>query len=709
MKIVALLAGLFLFALGANATHIIGGEMHYEYLGSDAAGNDSFKLVLKVYRDCNPGNAAFDNPVTIAIYNYSGTTPVLYTSIDIFIPTVGTDTLNNDTGNPCLTVPPNICVEEVLYQTTVVLPPSPGGYDICWQRCCRNNTILNILDPGDTGSSYVAHIPGTDNSQNSDPLFNLFPPTVICNGYALEFDHSATDLDGDSLVYELCAPYVGGDAAVPTPIPPAPPPYAFVSYAGSYNALYPLDASPAISIDPATGFLTGFPTAIGQYVVGICVKEYRDGVLLSEHKRDFQFNVANCSQVTAEIVAPPAPGVNYQFVDCAHFTVDFPNNSTQDANYFWDFGVIGVDTDTSTLVSPMYTYPDTGIYTVTLIVNPGLLCSDTAYADVVLYDTLYAYAGPDTIICPGQSVQLWSTGGITFEWTSSSSGSTLSNTTISNPVASPTETTIYTVLSTLGICSASAAVQIQVLPVPTLTLVDDLTICPDDSVQLLPVGTGQFSWTPTNSLSDPNAQNPWASPDETTLYHLTVTDNTSCVPVLYDSVLVSVLTNYAGVSPETTIVLGTSADISAFGADSYSWSPAEGLSATDISNPVATPTVTTTYTVLMTFANGCTQTKEVIVNVNPDPQLNFPNAFTPNQDGLNDLFRPYYLGFVTVDAFKVFNRWGQLVYDSKSLDGWDGKMDGEEQEVGTYAYIFTCRGTMTGNPFTYQGNVTLVR
>lgn len=699
MRTSFLILALIIASISTKASHIVGGEIHYEHLGGD-----QYKVWIKLYRDCYNGASSYPQNLHLAFYK--GIDSTLFLQIDIPVPPI--DTVPNSTGNPCLIVPPNICVEEAIYDTIVTLPPIPGGYMIVYQVCCRNTIIDNVdVSGNDVGASYTAFIPDTALAgYNSDPYYNLFPPTVICTGYPFSFDHSATDLDGDSLVYALCELF-SSDPGVTQPNPPNPPPFPTLPYVTPYTYLNPMGGAPPLAIDPQTGLLTITPTGTGTFVVGICVKEYRDGILLSEHKRDFQFNLTNCTQVTAEIVAPPAPNVNYQFVDCANFLVDFPNNSTPDAIYYWDFGINGIETDTSTLESPQYVYPDTGLYLVTLIVNPGLLCSDTAYAEVLLYDTLLATAGPaDTIICPGESVQIWSSSGATYQWTPAAG---LSNPSISNPIATPESTTVYTLVSTLGLCSASAAVQIVVSDLPTLTLVDDLTICPEDSVQLLPQGVGQFSWTPSEGLSETNIQNPWASPDNTTLYKLTVHDPTSCIPYLYDSVLVNVLTSTSEVSPETTIILGTSTDIFAFGGATYLWSPAVGLSDPNVANPVASPTVNTTYTVLITFDTGCTLEKEVVVNVNPNPQISFPNAFTPNGDGLNDIFRPTYLGLVTVDIFKVFNRWGEVVYESKSLEGWNGKYKDKDMDVGSYAYFMSARATASGTPIQFQGNVALMR
>ena len=136
--IIAILISLQPFWL--KASHIVGGEMIYECLG-----NDEYLITLKVYRDCFSGEAEYDDPTNVYIFdansNIVATLP---------IPFPGSDTLPNNTGNPCLVVPPGICVEEAIFQYNVFLDPSPGGYTMVYQRCCRNNTIDNIVNPNNT-------------------------------------------------------------------------------------------------------------------------------------------------------------------------------------------------------------------------------------------------------------------------------------------------------------------------------------------------------------------------------------------------------------------------------------------------------------------------------------------------------------------------------------------------------------------------------
>ena len=353
-----------LFHLSVLSTHIIGGELSYQDLGG---GN--YAITMKLYRDCGPSNTNgtnFDPDVTIGFFNSSGVVQSSVVLTNLVVTPVPLPT-----SNPCL-IPPPVCVEEGVYSGQVNLPAIAGGYTMAYQRCCRNPTILNLNAPNTQGITAVATIPDvTLAGTNSSPSFMDFPPIAICADETLVFDHSALDADGDQLVYSLCDPYQGGSQVNPNPGIPAPPPYTSVAWSPGFNAGLPFSGGSTISIDPASGLLTAVPTTIGQFVVGVCVQEFRNGVLLSEVKRDFQFNVVTC-------VVPTTSSVQQQQSFCDGLTVDFVNQSSGATDYYWDFGVQGISSDTSILQNPTFTYPDTGTYQVMLVANPSWPCSDTS-------------------------------------------------------------------------------------------------------------------------------------------------------------------------------------------------------------------------------------------------------------------------------------------------------------------------------------------
>src|SRR5690606_12620741 len=209
-----------------------------------------------------------------------------------------------------------------------------GGYILGDQRCCRNETLANIVDPLRTGGTYWVHITQTAlQLKNSSPRFLEWPDVYICANKPLSFDHVAVDPDGDSLVYKLCLPHKG--ATLEQPNPPlynsqiSPPPFPYVTWNPPFGLSNVLGGDP-LAIDPHTGLLTAVPNLVGQFLVGICVEEYRNGVLISEIKRDFQFNVRICSQPPKAFFDPPVE-------ECTGLEVSFTNNSLAAGTFKWYF------------------------------------------------------------------------------------------------------------------------------------------------------------------------------------------------------------------------------------------------------------------------------------------------------------------------------------------------------------------------------------
>jgi len=205
--IFCLAAGLFMYSPAAVAAHLVGGEISYECIGGN-----TFRITLTIYRDCYSSGADFDNPASITIFNAAGNVVDDY---NLYFPDV--EQLPITTEGLCLETVPDVCVERGIYQRNINLPPNAGGYQIVYQRCCRNSTIVNIADPDGTGSTYVATVPPSalGPCNNSSPVFNNFPPIAICANSPLVFDHSATDADGDPMTYLW--EVLDGDAVITDP------------------------------------------------------------------------------------------------------------------------------------------------------------------------------------------------------------------------------------------------------------------------------------------------------------------------------------------------------------------------------------------------------------------------------------------------------------------------------------------------------------
>lgn len=360
--------------------------------------------------------------------------------------------------------------------------------------------------------------------------------------------------------------------------------------------------------------------------------------------------------------------------------------------------------------TPTVSPSSTSDYIVTLDDN-GCVNRDTVRVRVVDYVTLEAM--PDTVICATDSVQLTAaTDGLRFNWTPSA---TLNNSTLLSPTALPVATTTYQITSIIGHCNASDEVTVRLVPYPRANAGRDTIICFDTKTQLHASIIGSsFSWTPTSSLDNPNSLNPVASPARSTKYVLSVYDNLGCPKPGLDAVTVTVLPKVnASAGKDTAVVVGQPLQLNGSGGTTYFWTPSTYLSRNDIKNPTGVydgMIDSIRYKVLVSNQAGCSDSAYVTVRVfRTNPQIFVPTAFTPNGDGRNDYVRPIAVGISHMDYFRIYNRWGQLVFSSTDTErGWDGTIGGKQQSSGTFVWIV--RGSdFTGKVIFAKGTVTLIR
>lgn len=782
-----LILTVFLLGTPASATHIVGGEMNYRYLG-----NNVYRISLTVYRDCYNGVPPFDNPASVGIFNAITNTLVR----EKFFTLQNIDTVPPTINSPCFIPPTDVCYERTVYTDTLVLPPSPGGYILAYQRCCRNQTILNIVTPDATGATYEAWIAGTGTfSQNSNPVFTLWPPPFICAGLPFVFDHSATDFEGDSIYYELVTPHDGGTVANPMPQPPNNPPYNPIVWDAPYSQADMLGGTPPMAIDPATGLLTCYPLTIGQFVIGVRAKEFRNGVLIGYTRRDFQLNVVPCPSLVVAALQNPQ-------VVCGSNTVSFQNLSFNAGTFHWDFGVVGSSSDTSNQFSPAFTYPDTGTYTVTLIAVSNLdpTCADTTSGSVTVLpdyqaDFSFAVDACSTTVAFNDTVEQGGGGNTGSRFWTFGDGST---STAEDPVHTYAQNGTYLVRL---ICLSDRGCTDTILRLVTIAPLLDVQVQQANAVSCTGDCDGQAAVTGLNGVAPFSYQ--WNDPQGQTTasatglcpgtYLVTVTDSRNCsaedsvviaepaplvltvsstpdycggicggtagasatggstgytyqwtdpqgqttsvatglCPGWYtvqlsdqngcsrsDSVLVVYTDSFPSLTAtaDTTLLFpGQSTVLHAIAGGSgntFSWTPSTGLDNPTSSDPIASPTSATTYIVLLTDANGCTAIDTVTLQIRTvvcdEPDIFVPNAFSPNNDLRNDVFLVR-SGFLTEIHLRIYDRWGELVFESRDLNkGWDGRFKGET--VPPDVYVYTIEGTCFDRAeFRKQGNVTVIR
>lgn len=704
----------------SSASHIIGGEMFYDCLG-----NDEYQITVKLYRDCNSTGAAFDPSMQIGIFgtnNPSSVNTFVYASFP------GSNNIPINFSNPCLTAPGDVCVEVAVYTKVVTLSPIAGGYDIVYQRCCRGPSIQNLTTPEAEGITLTTHIPGTEGDPcNSSPRFNDFPPLIICQGESLTFDHSATDPDGDQLVYSFATPFTGGTAANPAPTPSAPP-HVPVGWAGGYSASNPLGGG-SVSTIAANGDLVVNPNSTGIYTVAIKVEEYRNGVKIGETIRDFQFLVVNCVFEADAVIVPQTDLVGFTSY-CDGLTIDFEHQSLNAQTFAWNFDdpASGVD-NTSDVNNPTHTFSQPGTYDVQLIINPGLPCADTAISQYTVREGMelsMTMSGEDCIT--DNSFDFDVTGDFdvptaNYSWTFDQSLTpTPSIKTPSDIIFTDTGYHDVKIIVQDDFCIDSLldSVFIYVEPSIGFTLPDELRCAPyvahftDTSFAHSPIS---YLWN-FGDGSTSVAQNPIHTYDNAGTYDVSLRIYTTigCIDTLYETKIDEV-TVYPSpeaeftVNPiETTVFFpfmtftNTASNIVNFefyfaGNDSSTESPYK-YAYQDTGYLYPMQVVWNQY--------GCPDTTYRRVYIEPITTYYAPNAFTPNGDGRNDVFQPVVKDVYNYE-FRVYSRWGDAVFYSKDQAvGWDGTIKGKPAPADVYVYTLYFKD-LDYYPKFFKGHFTLIR
>ena len=619
------------WASPVRASHIIGAEIRYQCLGGN-----QYKIILDVYRDCFYGLAGFDDPVYINVFKKNGT---YLQNPNITLFPMSIDTLDNNISNdPCLLPPDDVCVAHARYEGVYTLNVAANdGLFLVYQRCCRNETITNIELPDFTGSTYFTFISPESNALcNSSPEFDFYPPIFVCVGKAIEHEHAAIDLDNDSLVYRFYTPFEGASFAVPDPGPGqvSPPPYDTVVWIDppySLNAVLGPSTVAELSIDPHTGLITGFPEIQGQFVVGVLVEEYRNGVLLSVTRRDFQYNVGECVEVKAKIEANAA--------QCDDLTVQFGNSTAGPDNFNWYY-IHGPDTVFfSDEFEPTFTFPDTGKYEIMLVAEPGWDCVDTTYHPLFLqFNSLTADFSWQTFDCTDESVLVLEDLSVDFIsppvewfWEITTQHGTITSTD-QDPILvlpNPASGTISLMVRSRNGCEQTKVIDFETgLNNPSDFLPDVIDICIGESAALNPNGPTNgftYKWAPPVPPSQQNLVNPVVMPNQPGTYNYKVTID------VYNGLCIIVDTVVLVVHPDVVLDFQPDTDCDArivhFVNNSqnaplgYVWDFGDPTTTNDVST-LATPTYTYpdygSYSVTLMTAPGAvcgdTITRDIVLS-----------------------------------------------------------------------------------------------
>ena len=422
------------------------------------------------------------------------------------------------------------------------------------------------------------------------------------------------------------------------------------------------------------------------------------------------------STVPVKIVASPQANIAQTANGCTPVTITFNGSlavaDTSALTWQWNFG----NGNTSSVMNPAaQVYPVAGTFPVRLLVTNSSGCIDTVTSSVQAFAIPNVNAGADTLICKGTGRTLHASGAVNYTWSPSTG---LSCTNCASPVATPDSAITYTVMGTSADgCSSTDAVLVKVkYPFVMTNSVGD-SLCKGSALKLFASGAYSYNWSPSTGLNNTNIASPSASPQSTITYQVIGTDDHNCfsdtafVPIT----VFDIPTVEAGA--DKTINVGQTIDlIPAISPDVVDvlWTPTGSIFRSTYPSVTVKPRETTTYTVSVKNNGGCTARDNVTVYVICNGANVFiPNTFSPNGDGANDVFYPRGTGLFSIKSARVFNRWGEVVYEkaefmpNNAAAGWDGSFKGKKLNTDVYIYVIEilCDNNTL---LTYKGNIALI-
>lgn len=422
-------------------------------------------------------------------------------------------------------------------------------------------------------------------------------------------------------------------------------------------------------------------------------------------------------QLPITINTKPSASIQAVANGCANQRVNYTSNVTSADSVLlraWRFyngtNVLGA--------TASFVYPTAGTYTTSFVAGTVNGCFDTAYHSITINPSPTVMVSNDVTICKGQSTQLLATGSGNFTW---SPPNDLSCTNCANPSAFPTVTTQYVANSTNSFgCTSTDTVVVTVAQPFTISVIPNDSICIGQSTQLGASGAFSYSWLPTTGLSNPAIQNPIANPVVTTTYQVTGTDQNNC--------FTSIASVTVGVGDFPVLRLGQDQVLAAGTTFTFNptftngpisnwlWKPAIDLSCADCATPTVIAKKDICYTATATNIYGCAGTDTVCIKVFcQSTQVFIPNAFMPGTgSGVNDVLMVRGQGIKLVKSFRIYNRWGQVVFERANFPpndrqyGWSGLIQGKP--ANSDVYIYTCEVVCENDvPFVYKGNVAILR
>ncbi|MBS1637210.1 MAG: gliding motility-associated C-terminal domain-containing protein [Bacteroidetes bacterium] len=350
----------------------------------------------------------------------------------------------------------------------------------------------------------------------------------------------------------------------------------------------------------------------------------------------------------------------------------------------------------------------TTTYTVTGSSAQGCTSNTVVTVNVIATPTLVATASP-SVICSGSLTTLAAAGASTYTWSPSASLSSANGAVVTG---TPQTSTMFIVTGGNGtapnMCTSNTTVQVNVIPTPTPGVSPDQTICFGQRIYLVATGGTTYTWTPAIGLSAPHGSSTYANPFINTTYVVTVSNNGLCTGAASVNITVNPLP-VVNAGPDTTINVDETYELTGSGSGMLGWLPTDGnpLPCNYCPQNTVNPQNSTCYILEATNAFNCVNRDTMCITVTKDWDVFIPNAFTPNGNGVNDVFIPVGYGITSIDL-AIFDRWGAQIFKSSTdHPGWDGKNKGKLCETGVYVWQAEIH-TIAGYTVKRVGHVTLI-
>lgn len=294
---------------------------------------------------------------------------------------------------------------------------------------------------------------------------------------------------------------------------------------------------------------------------------------------------------------------------------------------------------------------------------------------------------PEMTVCIGSPIQLSVSKANTYKWTGPNGFSDLTQSPVINNATTAMSGTYHVTVTNEGGCEQTEQIILRVVPQVTAIVDPIAPICQGNAAQLNASGGTNYSWSPSIGLSDAHAANPMASPKLTTTYTVTVSNGACEASAAVTLIVNENATAYAGADKKILEGQQTTLDGVVGDNSNFFWSPAEGLDDPYKLNPIAAPNRDITYTLNTISKFGCgSAADQVLVKVYKTVIV--PNSFSPNGDGMNDLWNITAIETYANSNVKIMNRYGRLLFESSGYEKpWNGKYKNEDLPSGVYYYV----------------------